>query len=86
MDLTSLNVDVLLYLIKFLDPDDRFNLVLSGVLKGFENVNEGIDLRERYSFIVVQCKLQPNCHIFRIKDFGIELGLRRDSTCQLEIR
>jgi hypothetical protein len=49
MDLSSLNVDVLLYLVKFIDPEDRFNLVLSGILKGFKNVNEGIDLRQRYS-------------------------------------
>ena len=58
MDFSSLDVDVLLYLIKFLDPVDRFNLVISGILKGFENANEGIDLRERYSelFILVQCK------------------------------
>ena len=48
MELSALNVDVLLYLTKFLDPDDRFNLLLSGVLKRFENANEGIDLRERY--------------------------------------
>jgi hypothetical protein len=49
MHLASLNVDILLYLMKFVKPVDRFNLVLSGVLKGFENANEGIDLRERYS-------------------------------------
>ena len=49
MDLSSLNVDVLLYLIKFVDPVDRFNLVSSGILKGFENVNKGIDLDKRYS-------------------------------------
>ena len=49
MDLSSLNVDVLLHLIKFVDPVDRFNLVLSGILKGFENVGEGIDLDKRYS-------------------------------------
>ncbi len=49
MDLSSLNVDVLFHLMKFVDPEDRLNLVLSGILKGFENVNEGIDLRERYS-------------------------------------
>ena len=42
-------IDVLLYLIKFVNPVDRFNLVLSGILKGFENANEGIDLRKRYS-------------------------------------
>ena len=49
MDLSSLNVDVLLHLMKFVDPDDRFNLVLSGILKGFKNVNEGVNLHERYS-------------------------------------
>jgi len=49
MDLSSLNVDVLLHLMKFIDPEDRFNLVISGILKGFENVNEGIDVRKRYS-------------------------------------
>ena len=58
MDFSSLDVKVLLRLTKFLDPVDRFNLVISGILKGFENANEGIDLRERYSklFILVQCK------------------------------
>jgi hypothetical protein len=49
MDLSSLNVDVLLHLMKSVDPVDRFNLALSGILKGFENANEGIDLRKRYS-------------------------------------
>ena len=50
MNFSSLNPDVLLYLMGFVTPVDRsFNLVLSGVLKGFENVNEGMDLRERYS-------------------------------------
>ena len=49
MNLSSLNIDVLLYLIKFLNSVDRFNLVLSGILKGFENANKGIDLRQRYS-------------------------------------
>jgi hypothetical protein len=49
MDLSSLNVDVLLYLMKFVKPSDRFNLVLSGILKGIENVNKGIDLDKRYS-------------------------------------
>ena len=48
MYLASLNVDVLLYLIKFIDPVDRFNLVLSGILKGFENVSKEIDPKERY--------------------------------------
>jgi hypothetical protein len=49
MDLSSLNIDVLLYLIKSLDPVDRFNLALSGILKGLKNVNQGIDLDKRYS-------------------------------------
>ncbi len=49
MNLSSLDVDVLLHLMKFLKPDDRFNLVISGVLKGFENANEGINLGKRYS-------------------------------------
>ena len=48
MDLSSLNADVLLYLIGFVKPVDRFNLALSGILKGFENVIKGIDLRQRY--------------------------------------
>jgi len=47
--LSSLNVDILLYLIKFVKPVDRFNLALSGICKGFENVHKGIDLRQRYS-------------------------------------
>jgi hypothetical protein len=49
MDFSSLNVDVLLHLMEFVDPEDRFNLAISGILRGFENVNKGIDLRERYS-------------------------------------
>jgi hypothetical protein len=49
MDLSSLNVDVLLHLMEFVKPVDRFNLAISGILKGFENVNKGIDLRKRYS-------------------------------------
>jgi hypothetical protein len=49
MDLSSLNVDVLLYLLKFVEPVDCFNLALSGILKGFENAHEVIDLRQRYS-------------------------------------
>jgi hypothetical protein len=48
MNLSSLNVDVLLYLMKFVEPDDRFSLVVSGILKGFENANEGTDLQQRY--------------------------------------
>jgi hypothetical protein len=45
MHLASLNVDVLLHLIEFVNPVDRYNLVLSGILKGFENLDERIDLR-----------------------------------------
>jgi hypothetical protein len=58
MNLSTLNADVLLYLMEFIKPVDRFNLVLSGILKGFKNVKKGIDLRKRYSehFIVVQFK------------------------------
>jgi hypothetical protein len=48
MDLSSLNVDVLLGLMKFVHPYDRFNLALSGILRGFENV-KGIDIQKRYS-------------------------------------
>ena len=47
MHLESLNIDVLLHLIKFVDPVDRFNLILSGILKGFDNVNKGMDLQKR---------------------------------------
>ena len=88
MNLSSLNVDILLHLMKFTDPVDQFNLVLSGILKGFENANEGIDLRERYPeyFTAVQCKSYSKSCMSRIEGFGIELGLRRDGTCQLEIR
>jgi len=53
MHLASLNVDVLLHLIEFVNPVDRFNLVLSGILKGFENVDERIDLRQRYLNILL---------------------------------
>ena len=58
MSLSSLNADVLLQLMKRIDPVDRLNLLLSGILKGFENVNKGIDLRQRYSehFTVVKCE------------------------------
>ena len=47
MHLESLNIDVLLHLLEFVDPVDRFNLILSGILKGFDNVNKGMDLRKR---------------------------------------
>ena len=47
MHLESLNIDVLLHLLEFVDPVDRFNLILSGILKGFDNVNKGMDRRKR---------------------------------------
>jgi hypothetical protein len=58
MDFSSLDVDVLLHLLKFIKPVDRLNLVVSGILKGFENVNEGVDLRQRYSehLLSMQCE------------------------------
>jgi len=49
MHLASLNVDILLYLMKFIDPVDRFNLVLSGILKRLENVNREMNPPKRYS-------------------------------------
>jgi len=48
MNFSSLNVDVLLYLMGFIKPVDQFNLLLSGILRGFEDVVKGIILRERY--------------------------------------
>jgi hypothetical protein len=56
MNLSTLNADALLHLLKFVKPVDRFNLALSGILKGFENVHKGINLDKRYPehFIVVK--------------------------------
>jgi len=51
MHLSSLNVDVLLHLIKFVDPVDRFNLILSGVLKGFEIFITEINLNHLNIFL-----------------------------------
>jgi hypothetical protein len=48
MQLGSLNADVLFHLIKFVDPVARFNLILSGILKGFENLSEVINVEHRY--------------------------------------
>jgi hypothetical protein len=53
MHLASLHIDILLHLIEFIAPVDRFNLALSGILKGFENVNKEIDLRRRYLNILL---------------------------------
>ncbi len=49
MSLSSLNADVVLQLLKFVDPVDQFNLLLSGIFKGFESLAKGMDLRKRYS-------------------------------------
>ena len=46
--LAALNADVLFHLIKFVDPVARFNLILSGILKGFENLNKVINVEHRY--------------------------------------
>ena len=48
---SSLSFDVLLHLVKFVEPVDCVNLLLSGILEGFENVNKGIDLQKRYKLI-----------------------------------
>jgi len=48
MYLASLNVDVLLHLMKFIDSVDRFNLVLSEILKEFKNVSKEVDPQKRY--------------------------------------
>jgi hypothetical protein len=46
-----LNVDVLLHLVKFVKPVDCVNLLLSGILEGFENVYQGMDLQKRYKLV-----------------------------------
>ena len=48
MNLSALNIDVLLLLVKFSEPEDGCNLAVSGVLKGFEMTNPNIDLSKRY--------------------------------------
>jgi len=48
---SSLSVDVLLHLVKFVKPGDCINLLLSGVLEGFENVFKGIDCQKRYKLV-----------------------------------
>jgi hypothetical protein len=86
MNLSSVNVDVLLYLLKFVEAVDRFNLALSGVLKGFENVSKGINLQKRYSENFT-CDVSGNQSVTcRVEQCKAELGLRRNSLCELEIR
>ena len=80
MNFSSLNADVLLHLLKFVDPVDKFNLLLSGILKGFENANEGIDLRERYSEQFTcdvsgnQIFISPESKILQLKSGNVVTG------------
>ena len=80
MNFSSLNADVLLHLLKFVDPVDKFNLLLSGILKGFENANEGIDLRERYSEHFTcdvsgnQIFISPESKILQLKSGNVVTG------------
>ena len=46
-----LGIDVLLHLVKFVEPVDCINLLLSGILEGFENVYKGLDLQKRYKLV-----------------------------------
>ena len=66
-------IDVLLYLIKFVNPVDRFNLVLSGILKGFENANEGIDLRKKYSEHL-NCSVSGNQIVMCLESKNLKLN------------
>ena len=80
MNFSSLNADVLLHLLKFVGPVDKFNLLLSGILKGFENANEGIDLRERYSEHFTcdvsgnQIFISPESKILQLKSGNVVTG------------
>jgi hypothetical protein len=56
--LAQLNIDVLLHLMKFVHPVDRVNLAFAGILKGFDNINRGAILKQRfYHFLMTQRKL-----------------------------
>ena len=79
-------MDVLLHLVKFVGPVDRFNLILSGMLKGFENITKKIDLNRRYSKHFPLKWKWSNIYLPRVEHCEAKLGLRRDSMCQLEIR
>ena len=73
MSLTSrVNVDVLLYLFKFLNSTDQFNLVLSGVLQGFENTSYS----QRYLLNNIYAYNLRNFHSFRNEGICIELKYR----------
>ena len=48
MDLTLITGDALCYLMKYVHPEDRFNLILSGVLPEFRAITDIINITERY--------------------------------------
>jgi hypothetical protein len=54
MNFTSLIPDVKLYILKIIHPVDRFNLVLSGVLPGFQAPIGSIDTTQRYAMDYVR--------------------------------
>jgi hypothetical protein len=47
MSLSTLHVDVLLHVVKFLSPADGFNLVISGVLSELQVTSQITKLSER---------------------------------------
>ena len=51
MYFSLLSFDVLLHVVKFVEPVDCINLLLSGILEGFENVYQGIDRQKRYKLV-----------------------------------
>ena len=50
MDFTSLNYDVILCILKWIHPVDRFNVILSGLLPGFQALIVDINPTEWYVF------------------------------------
>jgi hypothetical protein len=46
MSLSTLDVDSLLYLLTFLGPKDQGNLILSGVLEDFEDLDQIADFSQ----------------------------------------
>jgi hypothetical protein len=63
MSLSTLDVDSLLYLMTFLDPTYQGNLVLSGVLEDFEDLDQIADFSQRS--VSIFCKLLRAVHILR---------------------
>jgi hypothetical protein len=80
-----LSHDVLLHLVKFVNPIDSVNLLLSGILKGFENVNKGIDLQKRYKLVFFDPVrvVFDLTYLFRIRNCSIKFG---SGICNLDIR